>query len=92
MAYLQSTVLLHLNTLEKPIPMSARLLHCNLCIPVLSVSMGLDLSSIRQSDLLQTVADTENGYTGLENRRVDMRRILVVDGVWRTGQDDTCAT
>lgn len=68
----------------------ARLLDTNLGVSVLAVRMSLNIPTVGQSDLLQTVTDTENGDTGGEDVRVDVRCVGCVDRVRGTREDDTC--
>jgi hypothetical protein len=49
------------------------LLDLNLGVSVFSVGVSLDVTAESSSDLLQTVANTENGDAGSEYIRVDVR-------------------
>jgi len=89
--HLESSVLLHLDTLEQLVPVRARLLNLDLGVAVLPVRVRLDLAAVRSGNLLQTVADAHDGNAGLEDCGVDVRGVVGVDGVRRAGEDDTCA-
>lgn len=87
--HLEPSVLLHLDPLEELVAVVADLFHLDLGVTVLSVRVGLDLASVRSGDLLQTIADTEDGDAGLEHRGVDVRGVVRVDRVGRSREDDT---
>lgn len=58
-------------------------------VTVLSAFTSRDILSVVPGNLLQSVADTENWDTKVENGGVDVWGSLSIDGVWASGEDDT---
>lgn len=79
-----------LKTLEELVDVATEASGLQIGVAVLTSGSGDDVVGVQTvGDLLQTVADSQNGDTELEEGRVDVRSILLVDGVGTTGQDDT---
>lgn len=79
-----------LQTLEQSVDMSSEAGGLQLSVTVFSGGTGDDVVGVDTvGDLLQTVADTENGDTEFEEGGVNVGSTVLVDGVRATGEDDT---
>lgn len=87
---LQATVRLHLNTLEQCILiLLASLDNLDLGVTVLPVGVSIDGAAVDTGDLLETIADTEDGNAEGEDVGVDVRSVRSVNRVRGAGKDDT---
>lgn len=88
--HLQATVCFHLNTLEQCILfLLASLDDLDLGVTVLPVGVSIDAASVNTGNLLETIADTEDGDTESEDFRVDVGSVRGVNRVRGAGKDDT---
>ncbi len=65
------------------------LVNLDLSESVFTMSVRFDFPLVGESDLLKTVADTENRYSACEDGGVDVWGVGVVNRVRRAGKDDT---
>lgn len=79
-----------LKTLEELIDVATEASGLQIGMAVLTSGTSDNVVGVQTvGDLLQTVADSQNGDTELEEGGVDVRSVLLVDGIRTTGQDDT---
>lgn len=88
--HLQATILLHLNAIEQGIlVLFATLDDFDLGVTVLSMGVSVDGTAVDTGNLLETVADTEDGNTKVEDVRVNVGSVGGVNRVRGAGKDDT---
>jgi len=78
-----------LEALEQLIDVTIFTRSLQLGVPVLSVFASNDIFAVVPCDLLQTIAYAENWDSEVEHGWVDVRSVLLIHGVWTTGENDT---